>query len=201
MSEKRLPVITINRQYAAYGRTMAAMLSERLGLMYYDKDFVRKTVAESGFDYEEVEKRGDDMTSGNKFLNDLMNATVGTYPDYHRKLYVAEREVIKELAQEPCIIVGRCANHVLREEKVPVFSIFLYSDVYKRVKRAFELNENGNEDIIRYIRKRDTMRNNFYKTFTGSDMTDCSNYNLCLDTGVIPLDECADIICGILEKL
>ena len=201
MSEKRLPVITINRQYAAYGRTTAALLSERLGLMYYDKDFVKKTVAESGFDFEEVKNRGEDITPGNKFINDLMNATVGTYPDYIRKLYLAERQVILELAKEPCIIVGRCANHVLREEKVPVFSIFLYGDLEKRVKRASELAENGNEDLVKYIKKRDTMRNNFYKTFTGTDITDCTNYNICLDTTLIPPEQCADIICGILENM
>ncbi len=201
MSEKRLPVITINRQYAAYGRTVAALLSERLGIMYYDKDFVRKTVEESGFDFDEVVSRGEDMTSGNKFLNDFMNATVGNYPDYLRKLYVAEREVILELAKEPCIIVGRCANHVLREKNVPVFSIFLYGPADKRVGRASELAENGQEDLVKYIKKRDTMRNNFYKTFTGKEMTDCSNYNLCLDTTVIGPNECADIICGILEKM
>jgi len=201
MSEKRLPVITINRQYAAYGRTTAALLSERLGLMYYDKDFVKKTVAESGFDFEEVKNRGEDITPGNKFINDLMNATVGTYPDYIRKLYLAERQVILELAKEPCIIVGRCANHVLREEKVPVFSIFLYGDLDKRVKRASELAENGNEDLVKYIKKRDTMRNNFYKTFTGTDITDCTNYNICLDTTLIPPEQCADIICGILENM
>ena len=61
MSEKKIPVITINRQYAAYGRTIAAKVSEKLGIPYYDKDFVKKTVAESGYDLDAILKDGEDI--------------------------------------------------------------------------------------------------------------------------------------------
>ena len=112
MSEKKIPVITINRQYAAYGRTIAAKVSERLGIPYYDKDFVKKTVAESGYDLDAITRDGEDITSKNRFVNAIMNIAVGSYPDYVKKIYEAEKEVILDLAKSPCIIVGRCANRI-----------------------------------------------------------------------------------------
>lgn len=201
MAEKKIPVITINRQYAAYGRTIAAKVSERLGVPYYDKDFVTKTVAESGFDFEAVTKDGEDITSGNKWFNDIMNIAVGTYPDYIMQLFRAERDVILDLAKSPCIIIGRCANHVLQEAGVPCFNVFCYGSRKARMAHAAELNEARDMDLAKYIDMRDTHRNNFYRTFVGTDLDDCRQYNLCLDTGVISPDLCADIIVSIIEKL
>ena len=86
MAEKKLPVITINRLYAAYGTTVAKLLSDRLGIPYYDKDFIKKTVAESEYETSEVEDNGEEISTGNKFLNMLLNNTVGSYPDMIRDL-------------------------------------------------------------------------------------------------------------------
>ena len=73
MGEKTLPIITINRQYAAYGRSVAARLSEKLGIPYYDKDFIRKAVEQSGYSYEEIEQDGEAMSGPGRLFNDLMN--------------------------------------------------------------------------------------------------------------------------------
>ena len=151
MSEKKIPVITINRQYAAYGRTIAAKVSERLGIPYYDKDFVKKTVAESGYDLDAITRDGEDITSKNKFVNAIMNIAVGSYPDYVKKIYEAEKEVILDLAKSPCIIVGRCANHVLQEAGIPSFDVFCYGDLEKRKAHAAELDEAQGKDISKYI--------------------------------------------------
>ena len=132
MAEKKLPVITINRLYAAYGTTVAKILSDRLGIPYYDKDFIKKTVAESEYETSEVEDNGEEISTGNKFLNILLNNTVGSYPDMIRDLFLIQRKVILELAQTDCIIIGRCANHILREEGIPTFDIFLYGDIEHR---------------------------------------------------------------------
>ena len=73
MTELRYPVITISRQYAAYGRTVAKGLSEELGIPYYDKDVVRKTAEQSGFSEEDIKREGEDLSRAGKFMNDLLN--------------------------------------------------------------------------------------------------------------------------------
>ncbi|MDO4804733.1 MAG: cytidylate kinase-like family protein [Lachnospiraceae bacterium] len=201
MAEKKLPVITINRLYAAYGTTIAEILSDRLGIPYYDKDFVRKTAAESDYELEEVEFRGEEISSRSKLINMILNTTVGTYPDMVRDLYVIQRKVIIELAQNECILLGRCANHILREIGVPTFDIFLYADIEHRRMHAAELEETQDKkDLDKYIAQRDTFRNNYYRTFVGTDIDDCRNYHICLDTGRITPNQCADIIIGLLEN-
>ena len=200
MAEKKLPVITINRLYAAYGTTVAKILSDRLGIPYYDKDFIKKTVAESEYETSEVEDNGEEISTGNKFLNMLLNNTVGSYPDMIRDLYLIQRKVILELAQTDCIIIGRCANHILREEGIPTFDIFLYGDIEHRKQHSAELEEAKGRDLDKYIAQRDAFRNNYYRTFVGTDIDDCTNDHICLDTGRISPETCADIIIGLLEK-
>ena len=106
------PLITISRQYAAYGRTVAKGLSERLGIPYYDRDFVKKTAESSGYAEEDIIREGEDISKGSRFWNSFLNnATV--YSSSYDGIFAAESKVILELSQEPCIIVGRSANHVL----------------------------------------------------------------------------------------
>ena len=143
------PLITISRQYAAYGRTVAKGLSERLGIPYYDRDFVKKP-------------EGEDIAKGSRFWNSFLNnATV--YSSSYDGIFAAESKVILELSQEPCIIVGRSANHVLSEAGIPAFHVFLYADLEKRIQRAAELGENGNTDLRKYVHRRDTMRETYCK--------------------------------------
>lgn len=194
MGEKTLPIITINRQYAAYGRTVAARLSEKLGIPYYDKDFIRKAVEQSGYSYEEIEQDGEAMSGPGRLFNDLMNATVGSYPDIYSEIFLAQKNVIFELAKSPCIIVGRCADFVLQEAGIPSFDIYLYADIEKRRQRASELEEAKGKNLDKYIAKRDAARSNYYKHYTGRDMDNCHNFNICIDMGSVSIDTCVDIL-------
>ena len=84
-----------------------------------------------------------------------MNATVGSYPDIYSEIFLAQKNVIFELAKSPCIIVGRCADFVLQEAGIPSFDIYLYADIEKRRQRASELEEAKGKNLDKYIAKRD----------------------------------------------
>ena len=200
--EKKLkyPIITISRQYGAYGHTIADGLSERLGIPYYDKDFVKETAKASGYTEEEIEKEGEDMSRSSKLLNSILNNDA-VYPSSFDKIFQAQKEVVLKLAQTPCIIVGRCAECILKEEEIPCFRIFLYADKDVRVKHAAELPENAGSDIDfeKLVSKMDSTRETYYKQYTGTQMGNYHNYNISLDVGVIGVEKCIDIICGILE--
>lgn len=105
-------IITISREYGSGGRYVANLLSKRLGIPCYDKEIIKLTAKESGFAKEYIEEN--DQTRNSYYEND-------------NRIFSAESNVIRELANEPCIIVGRCADYVLKDKK-NVINIFLYSD-------------------------------------------------------------------------
>ena len=196
---EKCPVITISREYGALGRTLAAKLSERLGIPYYDRDFVKKTAEESGYAVEDVEHEGEELSTSGRMLNKILNSAV-SYRSSYDGIYKAQKKVVLQLAQDPCIIVGRCADHILREEGKNVFCVYLYASVKDRLDHVAELAENGTMSIEKYIEKRDKLRKTYYKQYTGHEMGNANNYNICFDTGRINAETCADIIIDILSR-
>lgn len=192
-----LPVITISREYGAGGRSIARGLAERLGIPFYDRDFVKKTAEESGYSEEDIRREGEQMSRMSKFMNSFLN-NAAVYESSYDGIFQAQKKVILELSESPCIIIGRCSNVILRQAGIPSFNIYLYADTAHRVKRAEELAENGTMDIERYIAKRDELRHTYYRTYTGHAMGYCSDYHICLDTGMIGYEKAVDILAEIL---
>ncbi|MDO4633791.1 MAG: cytidylate kinase-like family protein [Eubacteriales bacterium] len=196
--EKKYPVITISRAYAAYGRTIAAALSKELGLPYYDKDFVHETAARSGYSEEDIEREGEDMSRSSQLMNSFLNNAV-RYASSYDGIFKAQREVVLQLAKEPCIIVGRCADHILREEGVDSFNIYLYADLEHRIARAAEIEQDPNADIKKIAVKKDTQRRIYYKQYTGKEMGDTENYDVSLNVGKIGVENCVKILCELIR--
>ena len=199
MKENRIPVITINREYGAGGRSLAAILSEKLGIPYYDRDFVSKTVEESGFDEEDVEREGEELSRSSKVIRDLFNTTV-SYMSSHDAIFEAEKKLILKLAAEPCIIVGRCADRILAGSGIDCISIYLHAPLKIRLRRAEELPEKGTVQAEKFIEKRDSQRRTFYKQYTGCDISDAANYTFCFDTGKISIASCAEMVLAFLKE-
>ncbi len=197
--KKKYPVITISREYAAYGRTIAKGLSERLGIPFYDRDFVKETAKQSGYSEEDIKREGESMSRGSKFMNTLLN-NASSYKSSYDAIFQAQKEVILNLAKEPCIIVGRCADHVLREAGANTFDVFLFADMEHRIEHAKELEENKGADVKKVIAKIDSARSTYYKQYTGKEMGYYKNYNICLDTGKVGVEKCIDLLCEILNE-
>lgn len=197
-NELKYPVITIGREYCAYGRTVASKLAERLGLNYYDKDFVNKIVAESGFSEDVVWEEHEAMSGATKFLEDMLSATA-LYTSSYDKIFEAQKQVVRDLAKQPCIIVGRCANSILSDAGVDSFNVYLYADIKYRKVRCAELNPELEENQLeKYIRKVDNDRAIFYKKYAGSDVYDPHNYNICLDVGTLGIENTVETILALV---
>ena len=190
-------VITISREYGAYGRSVAKALSSRLGIEYYDVDFVRMTAKVSGYSEEDVSREGEDMSEGRRFVNHFLSTQA--YNSSYDAIFQAQREVILDLAKKPCIIVGRCSNYILREEGLPSFDIFLYADIKDRKARAEELKEYGKKDVEKYIEKRDHWRKTYYRAYTGREMGEYKDYDISLNIGKIGVDNCIDLLTNLLK--
>ena len=186
-------VITIHRQYGAGGRSLARALSEKFGIPWYDKDFVRETVRVSGYSEEEVESDSEELSGSDKLLDSILGSAA-TYTSPHLEIWKAQKEVILKLAESSCIIVGRASNIILQEAGVDSLDVFLYADIEKRIPRAHELTGHKEKDIRAYIEKVDKKRANYFKTYTKKAIDDYHNYDLMLNTGLLSKAECVDII-------
>ncbi|MBR0468399.1 MAG: cytidylate kinase-like family protein [Mogibacterium sp.] len=196
----KYPVITIGREYCAYGRTVAAALAKELGIKYYDKDFLNKTVDESGFSEDVVREESETMSSGSKILEDVLGATA-VYSSSYDRIFEAQKEVALELAKSPCIIVGRCANNILKEAGIGSFNIYLYAGLDCRIRRCAELNpEIEEKDLEKYVKKMDSDRQIYYKRYAGSEVYDPHNYNICLDVGTLGPEAAVEVILSLVTE-
>ena len=201
MSEnaKKLPIITISREYGAGGRSVAKALAPKLGLEFYDIDLVRLTSKLSGYSEEDVKREGEDLSSSVQFINQFLSTNA--YNNSYDIIFQAQKDVVLDLAKNPCIIVGRCSNIILEEAGIPSFDVFLFADKEHRLKRAAELAENGHMNLEKYLDQRDAYRKNYFKHYTKHELGDYKGYNLCLDTGTLGMDYCADLIAQVVTKL
>lgn len=196
----RIPVITISREYGAGGRTIARGLAKEFDIPWYDKDFVAKTAEKSGYSVEDINREGERLSKGSRFLNSVLNNSA-SYTSSHDGIYEAQKKVILDLSKEPCIIVGRCANFILREANVPAFSVFLYADEELRIRRAGELAENGDMELRRFVNKIDTQRDNYCRNYTHHAMGDYHLYDLCLNSGRMSMEENVALIAKMVRSM
>ena len=200
MSEtKNRPVITISRQYGAGGRTVARGLSEFLNIPWYDRDFVKKTAEKSGYTEDEVKRAGEEISHAGSVMNNLLN-NIASYISSYDAINEAEKKVILDLSKNPCIIVGRCANIILRRAEIPSFDIFLTGDEEFRLARTKELAEFGQADPKKYLDERDRMRETYYRHYTGHEFGDYRDYDVIINTAKVTPEECIEHLGAILSK-
>ena len=188
MEKNQYPVITVSREYCAGGRTYAKGLSEALGLPWYDQDLIRKTAAESGYSEQSITEEGETMSSKGRLLDLIMNSAV-IYTSSHDGIFRAQKQVILDLGKEPCIIVGRGANVILREAGIRTYDIFLYADMPTRLKRAAELNQNGEYDLQKFVERIDHLRRTYYKNYMKKELGDYHDYDILLNSGIGSVEE------------
>lgn len=192
-------IITISREYGAYGRSVAKALSAKLGIEYYDVAFVRKTAQKSGYSEEDVSREGEELSRGRMFINSFLSTS--TYNSSYDEIFQAQREVILELAKKPCIMVGRCANIILREEGIKTFDVFLYADRAVRLAHAVELNEYGKMDADKYMDRCDHWRKTYYRAYTGHEMGDYHDYDLSVNIGKAGVEQTVEMIANLVKGM
>lgn len=197
----QMPIITISREYGAGGRSIAKGLSEKLGIPWYDRDFVKYTAKLSGYSEEDIFEEGEELKESSHFLDSILNS-MASYTSSHDAIFKAQKEAILELAQkEPCILVGRCSNRILREAKIPSFDIFLHADKEVRIQRCKDKANDQVDNLKKYVEKRDELRDNYYHTYTGGRMGESHDYTISLDTGVISYDQCIEILSSLIKTI
>ncbi len=196
-------IITISRQFGSGGRSIGKLVAEKLGYDYYDSELVERVAKETGFDPEYIADAGE-YAPGRSMLSYAFSSGAA-HPhsgsmnanDY---LWTTQCKIILELAEkENCVIVGRCADYILRDRD-DCLNVFIYADTAYKAKRIVELYGVTDKSPEKRLSDKDAKRRVNYKYFTGREWGDTANYHLSMNSGYLGADECVDIIVSLAKK-
>ena len=176
-------VITIGREHGSGGRYLGEELARALGIKCYDSELIAQTAAKSGFAEGFVQSHEEHRPQS--FLYSLVtgNGGIAGEQPVSVQIFQAQSEVIRSVAsQESCIIIGRCANYVLRSENVTVVDLFVHAPMFARVARVCERDNLDAAEAEKKIKLTDKERQAYYNFFTGERWGDAKDYDLTVDT-------------------
>ena len=184
-------IVTIGREYGSGGHDIGEMLSEKLGLEFYDKKKLAEYAKQQNV-YDEVKSFYEEDP-----VNSLIYALYKSEENNNlgKKSFEQIRMLIKD---KPCIIIGRCANYIFKDNGEHI-SIFIHADIDKRVKRISQTNNIDEKKSLTLINETDKKRAEFHKQYTNQIWGDSRGYNLCIDSGSIGLKHSVDFICDYIK--
>ncbi len=195
-------VITIAREYGSGGLMLGKMLAKRLGVDYYDHDIIDQTAERLGYTSDFVRENEQNISNGKlwELVFTDKSIPVSMNPSHDDAIFVSESRIIRKLAtKKPCIIIGRLANWVLRNDK-KAFRVFVTSDKEDAVRRVMAKDSLSVQEAARRIEQVNTGRYNHYLQYTGRRWTDGRDYDLVVNTSTLGLEQCADIIVGVIKN-
>lgn len=185
-------VITIAREYGSGGRYIGKLVADKLGIKFYDKEFIGKLSEMTGLSEKYIEE--------NEQKRDALDAlNTGYYSGISGadNLFIQESELIKEIAdKESCVIIGRCADFILKDRK-NVLKVFIYSDIENKIKRAKEFY--GIENPEKEIKRINKLRANHYKHYTEKEWDNHSNYDICINSDALGIEKATELICEMVK--
>lgn len=195
----KIRIITVSREFGSGGRTVAKLIADKLGYTCYDSKLVERIAKESGFDEEFVRERGEYANASSSFLFALVTGSNGGL-SVSDQIYIAQNNIIKELAEaEPCVIVGRCADYILRGRD-DCLHTFFHADKEFRANHIVEKYGERSDSIDKRINDKDDRRKAYYKHYTGRNWGDVQNYHVSLDTSVLGFEQCAEIVANAVRN-
>ena len=203
-----LPVITISRQYGSGGHELGEKVAKELGIPYLDKQLIAMAAKEAGYS-EEIFAHADEratnsllysMVTGSYGFSHRVTGGVGEMP-INDKLFIVQSDIIKKYAGEgPCVIVGRCADYILRENN-NVLRVFVHGDKAARVNRIVEKELSDRKKAPDFVAKKDKQRANYYNFYTNRRWDDINNYNLSVDTSLFTMGQAVALVIEAAKKL
>lgn len=196
-------IITINREFESCGSEIAQAVAKRLNLLYVDKFLITEAAQQSGFSLARIEATDEKLASRFEYSQaeaaHFYGSTATPLPTSEQVAEV-QFQLIRELAEkEPCLIVGRCANHLLRERE-DVLDVFVHAGRDYRVKRTMENFGLSERKAVKLLKQTDKARKAYYKNYTGMEWNDPNSYHMILNTDKLDFDLCVELICNAYEK-
>lgn len=184
-------IITIGREHGSSGKQIGKVVAERLGIPFYYKEATALAAQESGLDKEFI----DDVSENSKALYNLYLSC-----EPAQQAITAQDKIIKKIAENgSCVIVGRAADYVLRNNR-NVVKVFVHAPEEYRIKRVMEIYGDDEAAAKKNVRRSDNARSAYYKSVTSQEWGDAKNYDLCVNSST-GIEVAADVICNYIKKM
>ena len=199
-------IITISRQYGSGGRQIGQQLAKELNIPFYDKEIIDLAAKESGLAADFIRGQEQQLTQSLLFSivtnftsnGGAFNPNMLSLSD---QVYLAEAKAIRSLADKgSCVMVGRCADWVL-EKDYDVLRVFVCAPIETRCKRAVEEYGDKAENIQKAVQSIDKQRARYCQHYCDKAWEDAENYDLCLNSGTISLENCVAIVKSAYQEL
>jgi len=195
-------ILTISREFGSGGRTIGHAVANALGIPFYDKELVDQVALESGFAPKFVEEHGEHSSSSSIFsyafaphrVPGVMNGL--STADF---LWNIQCSVILQLAEQgPCVIVGRNADYILKD-RPDTLHAFIHADIDFRAERIVRLYGESEKSPQTRLNEKDKRRRVHYQHYTGRTWSQAQNYDICLDSSVLSIETCTDILIKLMR--
>ncbi len=194
-------IITVSREYGSGGRELGKMLAELLNLKYFDSQIIQTMAQETHMDENYLNTRLENGIANYPYASTRSFSRVSQVSG-SAMLIAKQHKVIKELAAEDCLIVGRGADAVLNDLKP--FKIFVYADMPSKIARCKQRSSDGeiktDKEAERKINRIDGARKSVHDLYSGFNWGDKIGYNLCVNTTGVNIKEIAPLVAAYAEK-
>lgn len=192
-TENKFKIIAISRQFGSGGRTIGKLLAEQLNIPLYDREIISQVAKESGFAESYVEEKGE-YGSSDKAAGMFINRSCYSSASNEDTIWNFQTKFIKEHAEkEPCIIIGRCADYILRN-RLDVLRVFIHADMKERIKRISEVYKINDSDPEKFLHQKDKRRAAYYQFYTDIKWGDTKNFHITLDSSAFGIEKCVQIL-------
>ena len=200
-------VITITRQYGSGGREIGKKLAEAYGIPFYDNEIISRAAKETGFAEAAFERAEEKATNSLLYsiamgMNVYSNVDVGIAGlSLDDRIFLAQSNVIRKVAEEgPCVIVGRCADYILKE-RTNVVNLFISASLDFRIERSLQVDMLPKHKAAEIVLKKDKSRANYYRYHSGERWDNVLNYDLAIRTDLCGIDGTVECLKAYLDAI
>lgn len=201
MSKENKYVITIARQFGSLGRPIAKLMSEKLGVEYYDRDIVEQAAQKLNLPVSKIDELEESVKKTTKNSFKRMMYPLGTQSNTAQdSIFEAQQNIMKFLVErESCIIVGRCSDFVLSDEANAVH-IYIYAPYEERVKNSIEELKLEEAEARKMIKSVDEARDNYHMHYAGFLPSDPKHKNIMIDSSILGVEGTADFLVDFIKR-
>lgn len=195
-------IIAISRESGSGGGEIGHKLADAVGIPCYDKTVTEFTASISGFAKDVIEKSADKTPlpfdySGYYYFYDTAGSE--KWLPVYDQIYLAQSKAILRLAGNgDCVIVGRCAAHVLAEKGIPCISVFIHAPLHQRIERIIKRHNCDEKAAAKFIKKNDKARAAYYRKYAEAEWGRIQNYDMAISSE-LGIDKCVEIIAKLRE--
>ncbi len=197
-------ILTIGRQFGSGGREIGQKLAKALGIAYYDKELMTIAAKESGLCEELFNKADERASDGLQYAFTMGYSYMGIFTPYsdvlsNDRLFLYQSDAIRKIAEQgSCVIVGRCADYILRDDPA-CLSFFIHDKKESRIHRICETLHVTESEAKEMMHKADKSRAEYYNYYTNKEWGQAASYNFALDVSVLGIDESVEFIKQFVE--